>query len=350
MTPIIAPLDSKDMIMAISRRSYGKLFALALASAGIAATTACDSESDSDSGDLTKVNFGYIGDFNGASLLAVAEDQGLWKKYGLEASTKVFTNGPLQIQALGTGDLDFGYIGPGAMWLPASGKAKVVSVNTIGAADRVIAQPGITSLQQLKGKKVAVPEGTSGDMILTLALESVGMTVSDVEKVPMDASTVVSAFSSGQVDAAGIWYPLISTIKNQVPDLVELAKNEDFSDTVSFMNAFVASTAVVADKSDLVTNVVKVLRDAMDYRAANLTDAVKLTATMLKLTEEDVTADAANSKVLTSQELDTLTNDGSVVKWMTGLNAYFVQAGKLTEPVDPTTYYLGSVFTEAASK
>ena len=36
----------------------------------------------------------------------------------------------------------------------------------------------------------------------------------------MDPATVVSAFSSGQVDAAGIWYPLIDTIKAQVPDLV----------------------------------------------------------------------------------------------------------------------------------
>jgi NitT/TauT family transport system substrate-binding protein len=69
------------------------------------------------------VNFGYIPDFNGTSLLAIAEDQGIWEEHGLNVTTSSFTNGPLQIQALGTGDLDFGYIGPGAMWLPASGQA-----------------------------------------------------------------------------------------------------------------------------------------------------------------------------------------------------------------------------------
>src|SRR5690625_4489931 len=66
----------------------------------------------SGSGDTTEITYGYIPDFNGASLLAIAEDQGLWEENGLTANLQTFTNGPLQIQALGTGDLDFGYIGP----------------------------------------------------------------------------------------------------------------------------------------------------------------------------------------------------------------------------------------------
>lgn len=170
--------------------------------AGVAAMVllaACGGSSSGGSSD--KVRFGYINDFNGASLIAIAEAEGLWKKHGLSADAKVFTNGPLQIQALGTDNLDFGYIGPGAMWLPASGQAKVVAINTLGNSDRVLAQPGITSMQQLKGKTVAVPEGTSGDMILSLALEKAGMTKEDLKVVPMDPSTIVSAFSSQQVDA-----------------------------------------------------------------------------------------------------------------------------------------------------
>lgn len=165
------------------------LLALGAALSAVTLLAACGGGSSSASGSeggTTKVTFGYIGDFNGSSLLAVADQEGLWKKHHLDVSTKVFTNGPLQIQALGTGDLDFGYIGPGAMWLPASGKAKVVALNTLGNADRVIAQAGITSLADLKGKKIGVPAGTSGDMILTLGLESVGLTKKDVSIVPMD--------------------------------------------------------------------------------------------------------------------------------------------------------------------
>ncbi|MGK5680556.1 aliphatic sulfonate ABC transporter substrate-binding protein [Actinoplanes sp. URMC 104] len=323
----------------------------ALAAASLLSVAACGSSDDNSSsaaGGTTKVNFGYIADYNGASLLAVADDQKLWAKHGLEVSTKVFTNGPLQITAINAGDLDFGYIGPGAVWLPASGKAKIVSLNSLGNADRVIAQPGITDLAQLKGKKVGVPEGTSGDMILTLALQKAGLSASDIQRVPMDPATIVSAFASGQIDAAGIWYPLLNNIKQKKPGLVELAKNEDFSSTVSFPTAFVAGNEVAGDK-DKTTKVVQVLREAMDYRAANSDKTVELTAALLKQPVDAVKADSGNSKMLDSKTLDGYTADGTVTKWLSGMGDYFVGAGKLQSNPDPKTYYLGDVFTGAGA-
>lgn len=130
------------------------------------------------------VRMGYIGDYQNASLPAIAADQKLWEAEGLQADVRVFTNGPIQIQAMGAGSLDFGAIGPGALWLPASGRTKVVAVNLLTFSDRLLAQPGITSVQQLKGKKVGVPPGTSGEMILRLTLAKAGMTVDDISVVP----------------------------------------------------------------------------------------------------------------------------------------------------------------------
>src|ERR1700749_3827466 len=126
---------------------------------------------------------------------------------------------------MNAGGRDYRYSGPRAIWWPAAGNAKIIAMNSLGNADRVIAQPGITDLSQLKGKKVGVPDGTSGDMILTLALAKAGLTTKDIQRVPMDAPTIVTAFDSGQIDAAGIWYPLINTIKVKKPNLVELAKD-----------------------------------------------------------------------------------------------------------------------------
>jgi NitT/TauT family transport system substrate-binding protein len=300
-----------------------------------------------DEGGTIEVNFGYIPDFNGTSLLAIAEDQGLWEKHGVDATASSFTNGPLQIQALGTGDLDFGYIGPGAFWLPASGQAKLVAMNTLGRADRVVAQPGIESVEDLKGKTVAVPEGTSGDMILTLALEEAGMTKEDIELVPMEPPAIVAALSSGQVDAAGFWYPALATVKEQVPDLVELADNTDFEDTVAFPTAFVAGNDVVADDPEKVDAVLTVLREAMAYRSENMDETIELTAEFNNLDVADVEADAANVEVLDLAELDTITEDGTVDTWLSGMNEYFVQAGTLDAPVDPAEYYTGDLFLKA---
>jgi ABC-type amino acid transport substrate-binding protein len=163
------------------------------------------------------IRLGYIADYQNVSLPAIAADQKMWQAEGLVPDVKVFTNGPIQIQAMGAGSLDFGAIGPGALWLPASGRTKVVAVNLLTFSDRVIGQPDITSIAALKGKKVGVPQGTSGEMILRLALGKAAMTVDDIQVIPMDPSTIVAAFSSKQIDGAGLWYPLVEVIKRRVP-------------------------------------------------------------------------------------------------------------------------------------
>lgn len=318
---------------------------------GIGAVGAGCGNGNSDTGghdaDLQKVDVGYIGDFNGASLVAVAEQQDIWAKHGLKASLKVFTNGPLQVQALNAGDLDFGYLGPGALWLPASGQSKIIAVNSIGLADRVIAKSGITTLAGLRGKTVGVPEGTSGDMILRLALAKAGLTIDDVKKVAMDPSTVVTAFGSGQIDAAGIWYPLIDTIKKRVPNLVELAKNQDFYPQTSFPTVFVCRNDIAAQKKTLVSTMVSAIREANDYRVAHLQEAIATTAKFMKIPESNLTSEARNIKFFTSADLAKSTADGSINMWLSTMNKLFVSFGKLKTNADPSTYYLGDVYRAA---
>lgn len=319
---------------------------------------ACSPDSGTAGGDdgatsaeLTTIDVGYIADFNGASLVAIADEQGLFAEHGLEVELAEFTNGPLQVQALGTADLDFGYLGPGAMWLPASGQAQVVAINATGNADRVLAHPdsGIASLEDLAGKKIAVAEGTSGDMIVSMALKSVGLTPDDVELVPMDPSTIVSAFASGQVDAAGLWYPLVDTVVAQVPETEILAENDDFIDDVSFPSAIVARNEVVAEQPETVEAFVAALREANDFRYENLDEAVAITAERLGVDAEAATSDAQNATYYTSAELDGFSTDGTVTTWLASLNEYFVDAGKATETLDPEEYYQGDLFVAAGT-
>ena len=298
--------------------------------------------SDGGGGDGDSVSFGYIPDFNGASLLAIAEDQGLWEEEGLSADYETFTTGPIQVQALGSGDLDFGYIGPGAMWLPASGRADIVALNTLTYADRVIAQPGIGSIQELRGKRVGVVDGTSGEMVLNLALQEAGMSKDDIEAVSMDAATIVSAFVSGEIDAAGLWYPAIDQIKAQVPDLTELASTEDVEDA-AFPTAFVSADG--ADR-ELTERVVRVLQRANDYRAGHEDEAIALSAAMLDRSEEEVRADAAHVETMTTEELVAVTEDGTAAGWLEPLAEFFVAAGSLEESPDVSSYYAGDLYSE----
>ncbi|GAB2805019.1 aliphatic sulfonate ABC transporter substrate-binding protein [Streptomyces daliensis] len=320
------------------RRTLSALFSVTVLTLAMNACSTGAAEDDNT------VDFGYIGDYNGASLLAIAQKQGLWKKQGLTAKTKVFNNGPVQIQALGSGDLDYGYIGPGAMWLPASGKAKVVGVNTFTYADRVIAQPGITSMKELKGKRVGVPEGTSGDMILNMALEKAGMTTKDIQKVAMDPSTVVSSFTSGKIDGAGIFYPSIDTMRKKVPKLEEVASTKDTGDI--FPTAFVAGNKVPESKN---TKVVKVLQQANDWREKHPEETIALTAKMLDVSKAQATADASHVETLSTDELAAKTKNGELDRWLKKLGDFFVHNKQLAENPDPSDYYLGDLYQKVHS-
>ena len=89
------------------------------------------------------------------------------------------------------------------------------------------------------------------------------------------------------------------------------------------------------------------LREAYDYRAAHLDEAIADTAKMLKQPEATIKADAGHSQVLTSAQLDSDTSDGTVDDWFTALEGFFVDHGKIDKSVDPSTFYEGDAFVKA---
>lgn len=64
---------------------------------------------------------------------------------------------------------------------------------------------GITSIEDLAGRTVAINEGGTGDYLLRKALVEHGMTIDDVESVSLAPADAATAFSSGQVDAWATW-------------------------------------------------------------------------------------------------------------------------------------------------
>ncbi|WP_296137094.1 aliphatic sulfonate ABC transporter substrate-binding protein [uncultured Tessaracoccus sp.] len=326
--------------MKLTRRS---LFLGSAGAIGAACLAGC---ADGGGEGKDKITVGYIADGNGAMVVAVAEKQKLWEKHGLDVETKVFTNGPLQVTALGTKDIDFGYVGPGALWLPMKGEASIVSLNSLGTAERIIAQPGINTVADLKGKTVGVPEGTSGDMLLNLALESAGMTAADIKRTPMDPPTAISAFTSGQIDAAAIWYPHVATIKAQKPDLVEVSKSADF-DEIAFPSAQVASPTIAKDKPEILKKYQAVVKEALTWAADNPDELITVLAAFLKAPKESLQSEQEFVEILTPDKLKPLIEDGTAAKWLTTLGEQFVAAGKLDAPGKPETFFLSKEYLEA---
>lgn len=335
------------MPTSLSRRN---ILQLSLGTAAISLLAACGSKdrgTNADGKQLVDIKVGYIADYNGAALMAIADQEGYWAKAGLKPAYIPFTNGPLSIQALGTNNVDVAYIGSGALWLPASGKAEIWSVNSISNADRIIAQPGITSLAALKGQKIGVPAGTSGDQLLDLALEKEGLTRGDFQIVTMDPSTAVSAFAAGQVAGAALWYPLIDNVKKAKPGLVELFSNEDFIEKFTFPSTFVAAPGRAAKDKSLAASFISVVKAANDYRHDNQDKSIAVTAAFLKLKESDMSAQASVAKLFTTKELADLSTKGTVDTWLNALEVQFKAADKIKAIVDPKTFYNSELYASA---
>ena len=81
----------------------------------------------------------------------------------------------------------------------------------------MISDGSVTDIKGLKGKQVAYEEGTTSDILLNYALSQNGMTIADIEKVPMPASDAGAALIGGKVPVAVTYEPYLTLAMNQNP-------------------------------------------------------------------------------------------------------------------------------------
>src|SRR5215211_2570743 len=192
-----------------------KARALALAALLAVAGTASACGDDSGGGPV-ELRLGYYPNVTHAQAI-VGVDQGIFAKAlgsDVKLSTKTFNAGPAAVEALFSDAIDITYIGPGPA-TNAYAKSKGAAVRVIagsaanGAA--LVVKPGITSVEQLRGKKVATPQlGNTQDIALRYYLKEKGLKTDkdgggDVAIVPQENAQTLETFTSGAID--GAWVP-----------------------------------------------------------------------------------------------------------------------------------------------
>jgi sulfonate transport system substrate-binding protein len=202
--------------------------------AGATALAACSSSSSSSSSASAKLTgFGgsstvshpqwskytfVIGDNGGDGSEALAKITGAFTSAPYKVTFARFTYGPPLIQAAASGDIDLGSVGDVP---PITGAAQEYGFSVVGVAhyidttipdEDIIVPKGspITTVAELKGKKIAVPQGSSANGLVLLALENAGLKLSDVTLDYLSPAAGATAFASGKVDAWAIWNPQVS--------------------------------------------------------------------------------------------------------------------------------------------
>jgi sulfonate transport system substrate-binding protein len=191
-----------------------------------------------------------IGDQKGTGAQALLTAAGLINKLPFKAVWSDFTSGPPMLQAMGSGAVDIGGVGDAPPVIAAAGNYKVAIVgartaNPLAAALLVPKNSSIHSVAQLRGKKIAIAPGSSGNYHLLAVLAKAGIPVKDVSLVDLQPADALAAFSSGQVDAWDVWSPFIEQAVSQDHARI-LVNGAPYGNTYSFE---VASRSSLADKA-----------------------------------------------------------------------------------------------------
>jgi sulfonate transport system substrate-binding protein len=251
--------------------------ALAAAACSSSSSTGSKASSSTASASSAAVNLSgvtlHVGDQAGSGSQARLTAAGLLSKLPFKVTWSDFTSGPPMLQAMGAGAIDIGSVGDAPPVFAAAGGEKIAIVGTAegnpdGSAIVVPRNSPIRSIAQLKGKRIAVAQGSSADYHLLTVLNKARISVHQVTLDYLQPADGLAALTSGHVDAWDVWSPYIEQVAGQDNARI-LVNGAGFGSPYSFT---VASRAALADpaKATAIRDYLKLLDEAYTWTDTHL--------------------------------------------------------------------------------
>ncbi|MFC5605925.1 sulfonate ABC transporter substrate-binding protein [Variovorax soli] len=180
---------------------------------------------------------------------------------GVSVKWTEFTAGPVQLEALNVGSIDFGDVGEAPpIFAQAAGAplAYVAATQPRPQSEAVLVPKDspLKSAADLKGKKVALNKGSNVHYFLVKLLEKNGLAYSDVNVVFLPPADARAAFEKKSVDAWVIWDPFSAAAE----EALEARRLVDATGVVN-NRAYYFSSLDYAQKNQ---DVIKVLIDEIN--------------------------------------------------------------------------------------
>lgn len=249
------------------------------------------------------LKIGYS-DWPGWVAWEVAVEKKMFEKEGVDvqfewfdyvASMDAFAAGQIDAVSMTNGD---------ALVTGATGaKSVMVIINDYSNGnDMVIGAPGISSVKDLKGKKVGVEVGFVGHLLLLNALEKNGLTEADVELVNVPTNETPQVLASGQVDAIVAWQPNSGAALQLVPGSSAIYTSANEPGLIYDVLA-VSPSSLAANRAEW-EKVAKVWYKAVDFikDPATSDEAIAIMASRVGLPAEEYKAFVKGTKILTLEE------------------------------------------------
>src|SRR5689334_22336266 len=182
--------------------------------AGMLASTLC-----APAQDRLPIKIGYqTGDIN--VLLMYAINTKLFEKNGLDVHLSQFPAGPAMLPALAASEVDIAWMGefPAVTGYSNGLPLEILFMERLDLTNvRLSANPaaGITTVADLKGKRIGVAIGSTSHYHLLQALSQNGLKPDDVRLVNLAPANMPPAYAAKQIDAAFVWEPNIGAIERE---------------------------------------------------------------------------------------------------------------------------------------
>ncbi|MCU7925904.1 MAG: NrtA/SsuA/CpmA family ABC transporter substrate-binding protein [Candidatus Thiodiazotropha sp. (ex Dulcina madagascariensis)] len=158
-----------------------------------------------------------------AGLIFIAHEKGYFTDQGLDVTLLKVSSGKTALKAVLEKRADMGATSENPIMhavlknKPVRLLATILSTGrnyvVLGRKDR-----GISSMIDLKGKKVGVTPGTNSEFLLEAMLTLNGVNSKEIEKVPIPPTQITDAIVKGKVDAISSWNPHILMAQKQLRD------------------------------------------------------------------------------------------------------------------------------------
>lgn len=193
---------------------------------------------------------------------------------GITVKWTEFPAGPVLLEGLNVGSIDFGTVGEAPpIFAQAAGANLVYVANEPPAprAEAIVVPKGsaLKTVADLKGKKVALNKGSNVHYLLVQAIEKAGLQYSDITPVYLPPADARAAFERGSVDAWAIWDPFLAAAEKQIGARV-LA---DGTGLVSNHQFYLASRPYADRHADIVQVLIEELARVDEWGLANPKEA-----------------------------------------------------------------------------
>lgn len=191
--------------------------------------------------------------------LWIAIDNGIFRRYGIEASTELSSKSPVLVASILSGETPFAIAGQDAV-ISADlngGDIVLLVTSTEKLFFTVAAQQSIHTVADLKGKKLGVTAfGTTTDFVAHYVVRQAGLRAQDVTILPIGSdANVFAALTAGAIDA-GVQGSDVILKPKQYANYNLIAAMTDY-DLLFYTGALVGSRSWIAAHHDAAMNVVR---------------------------------------------------------------------------------------------